>query len=905
MSEHQDDSLLQDFLTESSEHLESIEPDLLALEKQSPQVSQEIVNRIFRAIHSIKGASGFFGFERLKQVSHLMESVLMRVRDGVLIPHPHVVEPLLMGVDLLNVMVDDIHRSEKLDTSALEAALQHYVKADSPYQAGESAASSAPTLPKIEDTAIESRANREASKTACPILAEEASLDQAKRTGQFVYVAQLDTNLHLFDMHRSYNDFIGSVESIGTVLASTVSELEADAPPPVFNVLFSTVLEKDLVLHALDLGDDQLADYEVPIFDEVLSTPQTDAQSYSETPEIKVEAPATSTTEVNYDTLRVRVDLLNTLMDFAGELVLARNQLMRAVQSDKQFNTKNEVLTQVLESINTVTNQLQDHIMQTRMQPIENVFRRFPRIVRDLSKQIDKKIQLQMIGQDVELDKSILEGLSDPLTHMIRNACDHGIESPEQRKKVGKSPSGTITLHAFHEAGQIHLRIEDDGKGIDTEALGRKAIANGAMTQAEFDDLSYQEKLNLIFHAGLSTAEAVTDLSGRGVGMDVVRSNIEALGGHVYLESTLGKGSAIVLQLPLTLAIIPCLVVGVGEERFAVPRVNLLELVRVKAGEVHQRIERIGEASVLRLRGNWLPLVKLEEVLKLQAPNEKRRNIDDARFNDPVAIEQIPEIRRQAPESDYTLLVLSVGMNQYGLIVDEAYDIEDIVVKPLSTLVKNVRSFSGTTIMGDGTVAMICDVVGIATQGELDFSSVQTEQLRREELQNQRNGVSNVDGFEFDAAGNLLAPLLEKQSVLLFQNDPQEPFAIPLQEVLRLEYVKTKKIESVGNREFVRVNHETISIIRLEQYLNVRSSNQDEEGGYLILPVAGKGKVGIWVANIIDSLEVDYRLDTDLIEDPSLYGSALIQDRVTLLLNINALLKRAGVEVMPSFANAF
>ncbi len=901
MSEHQDDSLLQDFLSESAEHLESIEPDLLALEKQAPQVSQEIVNRIFRAIHSIKGASGFFGFERLKQVSHLMESVLMRVRDGVLIPHPHVVEPLLMGVDLLNVMVDDIHRSENLDTSALEDALRHYSKADTPFVVG----SEDFALPKPNHNTDESRASRNVVNTAPSFYVESERLANAKRMGQFVYVATLDTNLHLFDMHRSYDDFINNIESIGTVLASTVSELESNAPPPSFNVLFSTVLEKDLVLHALELEEAQLADYEVPIVDESIHTPQTDARFYNETPEVKVEAPATSTTEVSYDTLRVRVDLLNTLMDFAGELVLARNQLMRAVQSDKQLSTKNEAFAQVLDSINTVTNQLQDHIMQTRMQPIENVFRRFPRIVRDLSKQLNKKIQLQMIGQDVELDKSILEGLSDPLTHMIRNACDHGIEATEKRKALGKPVSGTITLHAFHEAGQIHLRIEDDGKGIDTQALGRKAIANGVMSQAEFDDLSHQEKLNLIFHAGLSTAEAVTDLSGRGVGMDVVRANIEALGGHVYLESSLGKGSAVVLQLPLTLAIIPCLVVGVGEERFAVPRVNLLELVRVKANEVHQRIERIGEASVLRLRGNWLPLVKLADVLNLQQPNDTRRHIEDARFSDPVKVEQIPEIRRQSPESDYTLLVLSVGMNQYGLIVDEAYDIEDIVVKPLSTLIKNVRAFSGTTIMGDGSVAMICDVVGIATQSELDFSGVQTEQLRRQELEKQRQGTTNVDGFEFDAAGNLLSPLLEKQSVLLFQNQPQEPFAIPLAEVLRLEYVQSKKIESVGNREFVRVHHETISIIRLEQYLNVRSSNQDDENGYLILPLAGKGKVGIWVTDIIDSLEVDYRLDTDLIEDPCLYGSALIQDHVTLLLNVNALLKRAGVEILPSFAGSF
>jgi two-component system chemotaxis sensor kinase CheA len=298
-------------------------------------------------------------------------------------------------------------------------------------------------------------------------------------------------------------------------------------------------------------------------------------------------------------------------------------------------------------------------------------------------------------------------------------------------------------------------------------------------------------------------------------------------------------------------------------------------------------------------------LVKLADVLNLRKPNEARRTIEDARFNDPIAIEQIPEIRRQSPESDYTLLVLSVGINQYGLIVDEAYDIEDIVVKPLSTLIKNVHAFSGTTIMGDGSVAMICDVVGIATQSELDFSGVQTEHLRRQELEKQRSSTSIVDGFEFDPAGNLLSPLLEKQSVLLFQNHPQEPFAVPLAEVLRLEYIKAKKIESVGHREFVRMHNETISIIRLEQYLNIRTPNLEDENGYLILPLAGKGKVGIWVAEIIDSLEVDYRLDTDLIEEPCLYGSALIQERVTLLLNINALLKRAGVEVHPSLAGAF
>ncbi len=896
MNDFQDDALIQEFLTESQEHLEGIEPDLLALEKQAPVVSQDIVNRIFRAIHSIKGASGFFGFNHLKDVSHLMEGVLMRIRDGKLTPEPHVVQPLLIGVDALNQMVDDIQNSEDLNTVELEKALSHYMINDTPYDENETASTEAPKASTTSTASITKPSPPQKSNNAL----DREAIQKAQRIGQTVYTVHVETTRYLFDAGRSYADFIKTVESIGTLFASTVQDEEQETPPDEFFVTFSTVLEDFLVAVALDVEPEKIHLFELPeeivaeeVSSPVVPTVQAKVQASSAPKEVAPntnEASAspqanTTATDANNDTLRVRVDLLNTLMDCAGELVLVRNQLMRAVHDDAHAEMKNPAVAGIFQNLNNITNRLQDHIMQTRMQPVENVFRRFPRVVRDLAKQVGKKIQLELLGQDVELDKSILEGLSDPLTHMIRNACDHGLETPEERKQAGKNPVGTIVLHAFHEGGQIHLKISDDGKGINTEAVGQKAIKNGILTQAEFNAMSHNDKLNLIFHPGLSTASQVTDLSGRGVGMDVVRSNIEKLGGHIFLESTEGKGSSITLQLPLTLAIIPSLIVGLGKERFAIPRISIRELVHVSASEVHQKIERIGDASVLRLRGAWLPLVKLSDVLHLTPMTERRQTIEDSRYNDPKQVEQMPESRRQSYDSDYTILVLTVGTNQYGLLVDEVLDTEDIVVKPLSCFLQGNPCFSGTTIMGDGSVAMICDATGIANHSHLDFSGVEAEQLRRSEA---RERTQKLQAQEHNVE-------LDSQSLLLFCNHSHEPIAVPLNEVLRLEQIATADIEHIGQREFILHQGHTMALIRLEDYLCLKAPEETHEEVFLIVPSAGQGRIGIVVSHIIDTLDTTLHLDTGFIEAPYLYGSALINDKVTMLLNLNELLESQSI----------
>ncbi|MCS6267611.1 MAG: chemotaxis protein CheA [Vampirovibrio sp.] len=918
-----DESLIQEFITESQEHLSDIEPDLLELEAQAPSVDQEIVNKVFRAIHSIKGAAGFFGFERLKNLSHVMESVLMRIRDKQLTPESYIVEPLLVGVDLLRDMVEDIQNSEQVDCEALVPELNHYIKDSTRYQKDGAKATTAKAEKAsvtVASIAADAETTTAVTGSALPFEVAAGVLQQYKNQGQSFFLLKISAEKHLFASHRTFPQFVDLLKSCGSFLGSNVTKEEEEAPPEEVICLIGTVLEIDLLAGAFDVPTDCITLYDCNIQAnsatvvekvttgkaklEVGNSNTTTAVSKPATPE-KKEAPPTpatagaktaSSAEAAVETIRVRVDLLNKLMDFAGELVLSRNQLIRATSQENAEQDK-EGFNRIVQSIDTVTSYLQEHIMQTRMQPIEAVFRKFPRVVRDLASQLNKKINLEMVGQDVELDKTILESLSDPLTHMIRNCCDHGIETPEVRQANGKAPQGTIVLHAYHEGGQINLSIKDNGNGIDTARVGKKAISSGVITQAEFDAMTHQERLNLIFHAGLSTAEKLSDVSGRGVGMDVVRSNIERLGGHIHLESTLGQGSTITLQLPLTLAIIPSLVVGLQHHRFAIPQVNLLELVRIKANEIHQKIERCGRASVFRLRGKLLPLVKLADVLQLDklyidpssgnAKTDRRQSIEDTRFEDPVAIEQIPAINRTAPVSDYNILVLRVGANQYGLIVDEVFDTEEIVVKPLSSYIKNCKCFSGTTIMGDGKVAMICDVGGIVTQGKLNFGEVEAEESRRKDVEAKRQEMASLSTSKTNHG--------ERQAIILFSNHPEERFALPLSSLLRLEKIKIKNIEVVGSREFINYRGESLPLIRLEDHLSVRPSPSDAETAYMIVPKHGGGRAGIYATKILDTIETNVVLDSHIVSDSQVKGSAIIQDHLTLFLNTEVLLESAGI----------
>jgi two-component system chemotaxis sensor kinase CheA len=536
------------------------------------------------------------------------------------------------------------------------------------------------------------------------------------------------------------------------------------------------------------------------------------------------------------------VQVLDRLMTLAGELVLVRNQALRAAEVFEP-----QQLRQVVQRLNSLTTDMQQAVLLTRMQPVSNLFGKFPRLVRDLSKRLNKQIELTMLGTEVELDKSILESLSDPLTHLVRNSCDHGIEPPAERSAAGKTPEGHVLLQAHHEGGQIRIEIRDDGRGIDPAKIRNKALARGLKTAFELEAMSDSEVQSLILLPGFSMAESVTELSGRGVGMDVVKTNLERLGGHLQIESKPGAGTCMHLRLPLTLAIIPCLLVRSGTQRYAIAQRDLEELVCIPRDQVPARIECSFDQEVYRFRNRLLPLVRLSEVLSRPRPftSEARAEI----------------VRTERGAGHLFFAVVKVGMQRFGLVVDELLNTEEIVVKPMHSALKPLRCFSGAAIMGDGRVALILDVEGIARHAGIAHEVARW------------SGGAAPTGQD------------EKQTILLFAHGPQEQFAAPLALVRRIEEIHTSRIERAGPREFITINHQTLPIVRLDRYLQV-SPAPEQDRMYLLLPRPFKRPVGILFSRIIDTENRSVQLDTATYREDGVMGTAFIRERMTIFLDL-------------------
>ncbi len=529
--------------------------------------------------------------------------------------------------------------------------------------------------------------------------------------------------------------------------------------------------------------------------------------------------------------VRVDVKLLDQLMNLAGELVLSRNRL---VQIASRINDPE--LLNASQSLSLVTTELQEKIMKTRMQPIGNVFNKFPRIVRDLARSTGKKVNLRIEGADTELDRSIIEAIKDPLTHLVRNAIDHGIEDPDHRVQLGKPPVGTLVLRAYHEGGQVVIEIEDDGRGIDVNKLKAKAIEKGLISPSEAEKLSDREALGLIFKPGFSTAEKVTNISGRGVGMDVVKTNVEKLGGSIDIQTVLGSGTTVRLKIPLTLAIIPALVVTCGGQRFAIPQVNLRELVGLSSEEARKNIHLVGHSEFYRLRGEIIPVIRLSKILGLETESN----------------------------GNESLVILNTGAMDFGLMVDSIWDSEEIVVKPLGKHFKEITVYAGATIMGDGRVALILDVVGLSRKVGLK--------------------VEEVDRIKEEAALETTKKD-DQQFILLFNVSLEEQFAIPLALVARLDKISADKIEFVGGKEIVQYRGRSVPIIRLENYLPIQPLPEQDEY-HLLVFAEGEKEVAFLVSRIVDNLQTSVEMDERLYQIEGVLGSSIIKGKTTLFLDV-------------------
>ena len=536
--------------------------------------------------------------------------------------------------------------------------------------------------------------------------------------------------------------------------------------------------------------------------------------------------------------IRVDVNLLDRLMNLVGELVLARNQIL-------QFgaNQEDSTYTATTQHLNLVTTELQEGVMKTRMQQIGNVWNKFPRVVRDLATSCGKKIKLEMEGKETELDKTLIEAIKDPLTHIVRNSADHGIETPEVRKAAGKPEEGTLKLRAFHEGGQVNIEIIDDGGGIDPEKIKNKALEKSVITQEQAQRMSDRELVNLVFAAGFSTAAKVTNVSGRGVGMDVVKTNIEKIGGTVDIQSKHGKGTTLKVKIPLTLAIIPALTVMTGGDRYAIPQVNLLELVLLEGEQARSSVEFIQGAPVYRLRGNLLPLIYLNEELKVK----KKEDTDTV-----------------------NIVVLQADGHQFGLVVEGVNDTEEIVVKPLSRQLKGISAFSGATIMGDGKVALILDVMGLAQAAKVVTQNRERSQLESSEKSHEKGK--------------------EKQTLLIFGIGQEGRMAIPLSMVARLEEFKRSDIERSGQQDVVQYRGEIMPLIYLSKMLNGDDSCAKKETVQAVVYTQNGKSVALVADKILDIVDEVITVQRGSSREGTL-GTVVVQNQVTDLLDAEAIVR--------------
>ena len=538
-------------------------------------------------------------------------------------------------------------------------------------------------------------------------------------------------------------------------------------------------------------------------------------------------------------TIRVSVEVLEDLMTLVSELVLTRNQLMQLarVSSDSQISVP-------LQRLSHITSELQEGVMKTRMQPIGNAWAKLPRLVRDLANELGKKIDLEMRGADTELDRQVLELIKDPLTHMVRNSGDHGLEGPADRRAAGKPETGRILLNAYHQGGHIIIEIGDDGRGLPVEKIRAKVLAQGLATEAELAQMNEHDVLRFIFRPGFSTAQQITSVSGRGVGMDVVKTNIERIGGTIELRSKEGRGTTFTIKIPLTLAIVSALIVQAGGERFAIPQIGVVELVRV--GDEHEgntRIEMIKEAPVLRLRDRLLPLVSLSSLLRL----------------------------RDAPVGGLKgyVVVMQVGANVFGIVVDRVFDTEEIVVKPVAPILRHITMFSGNTILGDGSVIMILDPNGVARGAGI------TAEGRVEEQQ-----TMNVNGgIRSDSS----------TSLLLFRAGDQTPKAVPLGLVARLEDIPVERIEMSGGTPVVQYRGQLMPMVPIAGHWEAPASGRQA----VLVFTEGQRSMGLMVDEILDVVEEPLLIQPGS-DRLGYLGSAVIAERVTDVIDTVYWLSHAG-----------
>lgn len=852
------EGLISDFISEAREGLEMLDSELVRFEQQPDDPAT--LSGIFRLVHTIKGTCGFLGLVRLQAIAHAAENVLGAFRDGLLAVSPAAVSAVLDTVDAIRVIVEELALTgvePEGDDQALISRLEAVLTPPTPAPEA-SAPPPAPARPLIERLGGDATLDSAAEIVAGRLFSDEILSGAWLECGEIRLQGLLRDGLCAIArgqgpsvvLARSLADLAArgaAAEAVIDLVPAALADLEVEAE--AIEALMTRILPVDPVVEPFISDAREPADLEVkaagaaaPEPAPAVALPEISAPEPPPAPTPRAAAVGAAEGRPDNEgsgpaqTIRVSVDALEHLMTVVSELVLIRNQLIQTLrlQPESPFAAP-------LNRLNQVTSELQEGVMTTRMQPISGAWAKLPRLVRDLAQELGKSIDLSMSGQDTELDRQVLELIKDPLTHMIRNAADHGLESPAERLAAGKPETGRITLQARHEGGAIVIEVADDGRGLPADKIRAKAVASGLASQAQADQMSDVDARQLIFLPGFSTAAAVTSVSGRGVGMDVVRTNIEKIGGAIELVSSEGAGTRFTIRIPLTLTIVSALIVECCGERFAMPQSSVIELVSA-SGASSRTIEYIDGAAVIRLRDRLLPLISLQSMLGLE----------------PVA--------DPAPET--CIVVAKVGAFTFGVIVDRVFDTEEIVVKPVATVLRHLKFYSGATIMGDGSVILILDFKGISIEA---------------------GAGQGATGMQPEAEADVSAEQ-EKSALLVFRADDNSLKAAPLSSVLRIEELAANQIELVNGRTVMQYRGKLMPIIGADG----RSAKvwDGEDSRPLLVFSRNDRSVGLLVSEIVDIVECVVALDESSAR-PGSAGSLIVNGAATEMIDVQYCCRQA------------
>ena len=835
------DVFLDEFEAEAKEHIEKIENAFLDVSAFAED--PKTIDAAFRAAHSMKGTAGFFSLEKIVAVTHELEGIFSRIKDGHLAVDEEVADLTLETIDCLKDLVNNIGNDDTIKINEITQKLLKYSNTG----AAENLSVTVEIPFDLNDTDI------------------AMALKNAVSFGHKIYYVNISFNRSLGRYYKRPDSLIDSILSIGTIagmiienstdkiikstdttsLAEEINSALDEHDTFTLEILATSVLDKEMFSMAVELESSRIRQLPKtivpkPVYKNDGQTEKKDAPDEDNSaPDEHEHAYVKTPSNDNNMSIRLDVSAINSLMDLTNEMILTRNQLLSTVSAHVKTVSG---IAPILQDMNRLTSAIQEEVMLTRMQPIGVIFGKFPRIVRDTAKALKKDIRVEIFGNDVKLDKYLLDSLTDPITQLIKNSADHGIESPEDRTKSGKLRKGTITLNAYIRDGEAVIEVSDDGVGMDTELIKQKVIERGLKSEEEISTMSRSDILSQVFEPGFSTSGQITNLSGRGVGMDIVKTNIEKLGGSIEIDTNLGAGTTMRLKMPLTLSVIRTLIITIGSAHYAVPELNVERIVRIGSSASSRRLDRINNSLVLCLDGRIIPAVTMDAI------NAKVRGLDISQSYEQYIHSGIIKC-----------LILKVAGKSFALLIDDALETVQTLVKPLPVFFKECPSYSSVAVLGNGRAVAILDAEGITRYMNID-NEVYHEETGPEDNKNERQAI-------------------------IFKCSGHEFYALDTKEISRIEKIIPENIQEIGTDSFINLADNTIRVIRPEHFAPVQNLDYTEEKLYLLTLKNCDSPIGLLAGKVLDKVEGTFRLDEDRIVSDFIFGTSIYNDNILIFLN--------------------